>query len=303
MIKRITNYNNEREHDCCLISLVKELNKAGRLDIFREGFRIERDLGPLKWAVHRRDFDVELEFANLSVAIETKVHSDEGGRWLESWQTEGIAEQRRKVKGLCFYITYGASDFYTKPYEMGPASTEFQHISLETMIHLVESSLVAVPQIGQRTDSAEWLRLMTIENEKREKAQELLHSFSVFRERYLDVHGDNDFPRGRVACFAPELAFPVFSKFVKHWEESEYVGRFGRLSVYPVPRGYSPVVDSVLNFWEFSEKSQEGTGPRLAPDIVGPEQYLYFEINEDFKLVHRFGRRGDSGGAGHWRQR
>ncbi len=150
-----------------------------------------------------------------------------------------------------------------KPYETGPKSPEFQHVSLERMIHLVESSLAAVPQIGQRTDSTEWLRLMTIEKGKREKAQELLRSFSAFRTRYLEVHGENDFPRGRVAFSAPELAFTVFSKFVKHWGESEYVARFGRLSVYPVPRRYSPVVDSILNFWKIW---QEGMGPALAPD-------------------------------------
>ncbi len=89
-------------------------------DGFRPGcgynYKDNRDLGHLRWAGRRRDFDVELEFANLSVAIETKVHADEGGRWPESWQTEGIAEQRKKLKGLCFYITYGASEFYMKPY-------------------------------------------------------------------------------------------------------------------------------------------------------------------------------------------
>ena len=38
-------------------------------------------------------------------------------------------------------------------------------------------------------------------------------------------------------------------------------------------------MDSILNFWEIW-----GEGPALAPDIVGPEQYLYLEINEDFNL-------------------
>ena len=211
------NYNNEREHDLCLISLVTVLDEAGRLDIFRNAFRIEEDLGPLRWSGRRRAFDVELEFTNLSVAIETKVHSDEGGRWCPPWQTERIAEQRREVRGLCFFITYGTSEFYmkpcTKPYEAGPASPEFQHIPLERMIHLVESSLAALPQIKQCTDSVEWLQLMRLEKEKREKAQELLHSFAQFRTRYLEVHGENDFPRGRVAFSAPELAFPDMGFF------------------------------------------------------------------------------------------
>ena len=47
---------------------------------------------------------------------------------------------------------------------------------------------------------------MRLEKEKREKAQELLHLFAQFRTRYLEVHGENDFPRGRVAFSAPELA-------------------------------------------------------------------------------------------------
>ena len=273
------NYNKEREHDQCLISLVGALDEAGRLDIFRDAFRIEEDLGPLKCARHRRAFDVELEFANLSVAIETKVHADEGGRWCPPWQTERIAEQRRGVKGQNFFITYGTSEFYTKPYEPGPASSEFKHIPLDRMIHLVESSLAALPQIGQSTDSVEWLRLMRLEKEKRENAQELLYSFAQFRTRYLEVHGENDFPRGRVAFSAPELAFPIFSKLAEHWDRSEYVAKFGRLSIYPVARGFSPVVDSILNFWKIWNK-----GPALAPDIVGPERHLYLEINEDFNL-------------------
>lgn len=271
------NYNKEREHDLCLISLVGALDEAGRLDIFRDAFRIEEDLGPLRWSGRRRAFDVELEFANLSVAVETKVHSDEGGRWAEQWQTERIAKKRRGVKGQNFFITYGISEFYTKPYELGPASPEFQHIPLDRMIHLVESSIAALPQVGQTTDLVEWLRLMRLEKEKREKAQELLHSFAQFRTRYLEIHGENDFPRGRVAFLAPELAFPVFSKLVECWGKSEYIAKFGRLSIYPISRRSSLVADdSILNFWEIWER---GTGPVLAPDIVG-----YLEINEDFNL-------------------
>ena len=279
------NYNNEREHDWCLIYLVRTLDEAGRLDIFRDAFRIEEDLGPLKWSGRRIAFDVELKFANLSVAIETKVHSNEDGGDGEQWQTERIAEQRRGVRGQNFFITYGTSEFYTKPYDPGPASPEFQHISLERMIHLVESSLAALPQIRQSTDSVEWLRLMRVEKEKREKAQELLHSFAQFRTPYLEVHGENDFPRGRVAFSAPELAFPVFSKLVEHWGESEYVAKFGRLSIYPVARRCPPV-DSILNFWEIWDE-----GPALAPDIVGSEQSLYLEVNEDFNLNLKLGHK------------
>ena len=58
-IMKMTNYNKEREHDMCLISLVSALDEAGRLDIFRDAFRIEEDHGPLRWAGRRRAFDVE----------------------------------------------------------------------------------------------------------------------------------------------------------------------------------------------------------------------------------------------------
>ena len=273
---KITNYSIETQHDWCLISLVGKLDQADRIDIFQNSFRIERDLGRLIWAGRRRAFDVELTFEDLSIAIETKVHSDERGRWSESWQTKSIAEQRRNLKGLSFYITYGDSEFYTKPYETGPASPDFHHVTLERMISLVQSSLTAIPQIKESTDSVEWLRLMMIEREKREKAQELLHSFSEFRIRYLKIYEVNDFPRGRVAFSAPDLAFPVFSKLAKHWDESEYVARFGRLSIYPVPRGYSPVVDSILNFWEMWNGEK---GPVLARDVVGNERRLYLRRN------------------------
>ena len=92
------NYNNEREHDWCLIYLVRALDETDRLDIFRDAFRIEEDLGPLRWSGRRRAFDVELEFANLSVAIETKVHSNEEGGDGEQWQTERIAEIGRFIR-------------------------------------------------------------------------------------------------------------------------------------------------------------------------------------------------------------
>lgn len=85
---KMTNYNNEREHDLCLIDLVRALDGASRLDIFRDAFRIEENLGPLRWSGRRRAFDVELEFANLSVAIEllrskqrsTRMRAEDGAR-------------------------------------------------------------------------------------------------------------------------------------------------------------------------------------------------------------------------------
>ena len=66
-------------------------------------------------------------------------------------------------------------------------------------------------------------------------------------------------------------------QLVECWGKSEYIAKFGRLSIYPISRRSSLVADdSILNFWEIWER---GTGPVLAPDIVG-----YLEINEDFNL-------------------
>ena len=277
------NYSNERDHDMCLIDLVRALDKAERLDLLGRSFRIEGELGRLEWAGRRRDFDVEFQFSNLSVGIETKVHSDEGGRWGEvgDWQTERIARTRKGRRWLWFFITYGTSEFYTKPYDAGPASAAFRHVPLKRMICLVELAMTAVEEIRRSVDFSEWLRLMRLEKEKWEKAGELLEAFAQFRTRYLEVGEEIDFPRGRVAFSAPELAFPVFAKLVRNWEKSEYVAKCGRLAVYPVARGYSPVVDSILNFWELW---QGEVGPVLAPDIVGSERHLYLEVNEDFNL-------------------
>lgn len=74
------NYKKEIYHDNLLISLVEDLNTRGELDIVRQAFNIENNLGQLRLAKRRRDFDVELTFSNLSVVIETKVDSDEDGR-------------------------------------------------------------------------------------------------------------------------------------------------------------------------------------------------------------------------------
>ena len=278
----MTNYRAERYHDGQLICLVKQLNDKDQLHILEGAFSIEDSLGELKRAQPRRLFDVELTFSNLSIIVETKVDSDENGRWNQEWQTEKIV---RKSSSCGFleaqkafrFITYGTSEFYTKPYEAGPASPKFVHIGLECMINLVESATKVLPPCEKRK---EWVRLMKIEKEKRSKSIQLLRVFSEFRTDYLDIHCDNDFPNNRFTFCTPELAFPALSLLAQKWNGSEHGKKFGKLALYPISRMSPSVHDSVLNFWEMWKER-----PAIATSIVGNgEPRLYFEINEDFNL-------------------
>ena len=285
------NYRNEKEHDKLLINLVKELACKKRLDILGRALKIDAVLDNSVRPQHRQPFDVELTFSNLSVVIETKVDSDEGGRWLKDdkkWQTKRIYKeaeagayrylrQQREFR----FITYGTSEFYTKPYQPGPASSEFKHIGLEDMIALVEAADTVLSPCDNRQ---EWLRLMRIEKEKRSAAVELLQSFSEFRTQYLEIHGENDFLRNRLLFCAPELAFPVLGSLAQEWNNSEHKDRFGQVSLYPVGRLTPPVHDSILNFLEMW-RGTNSILPTLGKTIIGPEGgEMYLEINEDFNL-------------------
>lgn len=223
-------YKHEKDHDDLLISLVKNLNTRGQLDIVGQAFNIENNLEQLTHAQRRKVFDVELTFSNLSVVIETKVDSDEDGRWEEEWQTDRIVRKTRDLSYLrrdkiYLFITYGTSEFYTKPYKAGPASSDFKHVGLDRMIELVDSAVRVLPE-DTAEKYQEWLRLMKIEREKREKAVELLQYFSTFRTQYLTIHDENDFPRNRFLFCAPELAFPVLGSLAQQWNESEHVNKF-----------------------------------------------------------------------------
>lgn len=277
------NYRSEREHDEQLICLIKNLDNHGRLDIVERGFGISNRLGELQYATHRGPFDVELTFTNLSIVVESKVDSDEGGRWDPEWQTERIAREAPAINYLKAskeyrFITYGTSEFYTKPYKQGPASDCFKHIGLDRMIDMVDSANNVLPQCNKRED---WLQLMRVEQEKRNKAVELLQSFSNFRDMYLGIHGENDFPRNRFIFCAPELAFPVLGSLARQWNNSGHVKKFGKLSLYPVARR-SPPHDSVLNFLEMWYKKKSTI-------IIGNTKVRYYlEINEDFNLNVKF---------------
>lgn len=251
------NYNVEKEHDKQLVHLVKALAAAKRLDILQEACGIDH-LSELRDARPRTPFDVQLTFSNnLSIVIETKVDSNEH-RNGEKWQTEDIAERAPALEYLrghrlvFLFITYGTSEFYMKPdqkpYQTGAASPAFKHIGLNDMINLVSSAVDVLPR-SRSEDYQEWLRLMCIEREKRNRAIELLRHFSVFRKEYLDISNENDFPRNRLAFYAPELAFPVLGALAQQWNGSSFAEEFGRLSLYPVARKFPPY-DSVLNFGE-----------------------------------------------------
>ena len=143
------NYRNEKEHDWLLIDLVEQLEKKGRLDIVAKAFDIEDRLERPVHAQRRRPFDVELTFPNLSIVIETKVDADENGRRGDEWQTDGIEKKSGSLDYLRSkkefrFITYGTSEFYTKPYKTGPHSSKFKHVRLNDMIDLVDSRNVSL---------------------------------------------------------------------------------------------------------------------------------------------------------------
>ncbi len=287
------NYTREIEHDWRLIELTNALDAAGKLELLSEAFDIEDELVSLKRAQRRLSFDVELTFLNTSIVIETKVHSAEGGGWGEEWQTATIVADAEKLKYLqpqkeYLYITYGTSEFYSKVLERqgrqqfctGPYASRFRHIGLDRMIRLVKNAERILPPCRKRCD---WLALMRVEQQKRESAPELLHSFGEFRSKYLDIHKiENDFPRNQVLFCAPELAFPVFHLIAQEWNRSEHSNQYGRVIVYPAGRRSPSVRDSILNF---REMWHGGTRHKLGRNSDENGQLdRYFEINEDFNL-------------------
>lgn len=280
------NYRAEIEHDRLLICLLKELDSQNRLDIVQNAFQTA-NLGRLQRAQRRKLFDVELTFYNnLSLIVETKVDSDEDGRWGSQWQTERIVNEaplQGYLRGnnlIFLFITYGTSEFYTKLYRTGAASSKFKHITLSHMIDLADTAIRFVPHPEKYR---EWLRLMRVEQEKRDSAVRLLSSFSGFRAQYLRIHGENDFPNNRLLFCAPELAFPVLHLLSQEWNRSKYVKKFGKVALYPVGRPSPSVHDSILSFWEMWDSGTPSLGTNLIRGGGGHNPF-YFEINEDFNL-------------------
>ena len=276
------NYKIEREHDRLLIQLVNDLCGIDRLDLVENAFDVTIQ-GKTCEANTRQPFDVELKFENLSIVIETKVDSDEGGRWESEWQTHTTVKKCDDLHYLqedkqYRFITYGTSEFYTKNCKAGPASPTFQHVGLDKMVALVNESEKILSPCVKRTN---WLNLMNIEQKKRKNANKLLQSYSRFRKEYLEIHQENDFPRNRCLFCAPELAFPVMSSLQEEWKKSNYVNKFGKLELYPVGRLSPSIHDSILNFFEMWQGGVKGLGEFYSPD---GKVELYIEINEDFNL-------------------
>jgi len=275
------NFRDERQHDRFLIELVNELDRLGKLSLLGEAFGVPFPEG-LERAERRQLFDVELTFANFSCVVETKVDSNESGGWGEPYQTEIIAREAGtreflKEEKFFLFITYGTSEFYTKPYHNGPAAKEFRHVKLDDMVGLVEAALKLPLSSRDRFD--EWLSSMKIEQRKRAARVELLKAFNVFRREYLSIHGDVDFPNNRFSFCAPELAFPVLHGLAQYWNSTPSLhNRFGRVSVYPVARMSPPIHDSILNFREMWDSGNPPVGRKIA----GDQGDFYFEINEDF---------------------
>ena len=286
----MVNYKDERYHDDLLIQLTKDLDELNRLDILSNVFYLGK-LGKLKHsrAKRRKDFDVELTFSNLSMIIETKVDSDEGGRRSkDEWQTDEIVKKVSNSKKYSnpeyFFITYGTSEFYTKPYEPGAASDLFSSIGLDKMIDLVGSAL-NLP-LKEKDKYQEWFDLMLIEQKKRLNAIPMLKSFSNFRNHYLTYQGDIDFPNNRLLFCAPELAFPAYGLIASEWNKSKHAKMYGKVELCPIARRSPHIHDSLLRFLEMRESGK----PELGKSLY--HKGFYLEINEDFNLNLKFNSEG-----------
>ncbi len=159
------NYRDEKVHDRLLIELTKELDRLKKLDIFSSSFGLPNP-GELERAQRRKSYDVELTFSNFSSVIETKVDSNESGRWGKLYQTQQIVSNANSLRYLkpqkyFLFFTYGNSEYYTKPYRNGPASPDFKHINLDKMVSFVES-VFKLPLTG-KSQYKEWLLAMQVE--------------------------------------------------------------------------------------------------------------------------------------------
>lgn len=119
------NFRNEREHDERLIELIRHLDQMQRLDILETSLGLPA-LGRLNNAQRRRAFDIEFSFQHRRLLVETKVDSDEGGRWEAIddptiWQTHKIATQAQDGDE-CLLVTYGFAEFFTKWFDFGAAA-------------------------------------------------------------------------------------------------------------------------------------------------------------------------------------
>jgi hypothetical protein len=275
------NFRNEREHDERFMTLIRGLDQANRLDLLEQSLNLP-PLGRLRNIQRRRAFDVEAGFETRRLLVETKVDSDEGGRWdavddPAAWQTNQIAAQARDGD-VCLFVTYGFAEFFTKWFDFGAAAgaLRVRHVKLDEMVVLVAN---AEPVVRDPSVS-DWLAILRAEQRKRVAVPTLLSAFADFRRTYLQIEGDVDFTLGRIGFNAPEIAFQAFARLVNDWRDSQYSRRYGRLALYPVGRLMLPV-DSVLNWWELWHQHAPLTVGGILPEEM---RALYIEVNEDFNI-------------------
>ncbi len=279
------NFRDERQHDKHLMTLIQLMASIKKLDVLETKLCLPM-LGDLISVRHRKAFDVELVFEKRRIMIETKVDSDEGGRWPaisdpNVWQTNKMRALATNGD-ICLYITYGFAEYFTKWFDFGSAAgaSQVRHITLDAVIELLECALplLSNPALDK------WLLVLRSEQAKRQEVPELLALFALFRRRYLQISGDVDFTIRRIGFNAPEVAFPAFARVLDQWRESRFRERYGRLALYPVERLVLPV-DSILNWWELWHFRDPLTLGGLLP---AEARGLYFEVNEDFNLHLKF---------------
>jgi hypothetical protein len=95
------NFRHENEHDQRFMTLVRSLNGINRLDVLEKCLNLPK-LGELQKVQRRKAFDVEVVFSERRLLVETKVDSDEGGRWdavddSAAWQTNQIVAKAQEL--------------------------------------------------------------------------------------------------------------------------------------------------------------------------------------------------------------
>ena len=90
---------------------------------------------------------------------EDRVKNGRPNRIVRTSESRSYLKSKKQFR----YITYGTSEYYTKPYEEGPHSPEFTHISLNRMIDLVEDSEKVLEPCEKRH---QWLDSMKTEKGK-----------------------------------------------------------------------------------------------------------------------------------------
>jgi hypothetical protein len=279
-------YKKERFHDNNLISLVRYLDSNEKTSIIARGLSVnDANLGTLKDARTKRDYDVHLEFENAVICIESKVDAREDeGEGEGSYQSKRIHSkyQTAYCRHTDFrYVTYGASEYYVKRLECGDWGTgafsrHFVHVTLNQIIWMVENSGVLNDTNYQNLKN--WYRFLKYEQSKRSKYLQILTQIGQVRSLYLCDIGLTDWPNNRVNVCIPEALLFFYSRVATEWNASSHRGVLGGAYTYPVGR-MGKVSDAILNFRDLRQKETLTMG-----GIINANNSVYFEFNDDFNL-------------------